>query len=476
MMRCLYIKGRVVHHSGAVHGAHLAGGQVHRGGGVHRCRGTGCPVRCTIPAYTCRGRPPAPTPSAYLGAQVDVAFEAAEALQPLPRLAFALLRSPLLAEAAGGAAGHPDAAAAARHLWAALPPGELRRAVYPALASYSDADTQARGRAGPGRALRSATAAAGRTGKSGARASDRSAACCVRSKSAAACSPPGVQSAQRSRRFGPQQATPGRPSEGPRSRARARPAQACAAHSLSRVALATSGAPLWLLDAFSLLVVYCAPAAPPGQPFPPPQQSGLRRAANALRAGRRITPALRMLRGGCAARPPALPPPRPSGLGGCAAQHATAGAHPQTRTWQCRVTPSRNPCRHFTPAPRMLRSGYVICHAVPSVPAPCSVFENSIRDIFSGPRSPCSPQMVRLRYAFMKRLPGLWAAWATSPGRRWGVVEARLAGCAPASVICAPATHRPARGGSERAEPVRQPAPHAPRPALPVTLRACAPI
>jgi len=101
--------------------------------------------------HHCRGRPPAPTPSAYPGAQVDVAFEAAEALQPLPRLAFALLRSPLLAEAAGGAdasagaAGHPDAAAATRHLWAALPPGELRRAVYPALASYSDADTQARG-------------------------------------------------------------------------------------------------------------------------------------------------------------------------------------------------------------------------------------------------------------------------------------------------------------------------------------------
>jgi hypothetical protein len=115
----------------------------------------------------CRGCLPAPTPpSNHPGAQVDVAFEAAEALQPLPRLAFALLRSPLLAEAAGGAGagagagGHPDAAAAARHLWAALPPGELRRAVYPALASYSDADTQARGCAGSGSALRGAHAAA----------------------------------------------------------------------------------------------------------------------------------------------------------------------------------------------------------------------------------------------------------------------------------------------------------------------------
>jgi hypothetical protein len=65
------------------------------------------------------------------------------------------------------------------------------------------------------------------------------------------------------------------------------------------------------MDSFSALVVYCAPAAPPSLPFPPPQQSGLRRAANALRAGRRITPALRMLRGGCAARPPAPPLPAP---------------------------------------------------------------------------------------------------------------------------------------------------------------------
>lgn len=81
-----------------------------------------------------------------------MAFEGAEALQPLARLAYALLRSPLLAEGAGappdeppgGAAGgaHSDAAVAVRHLCAALPPAELRRAVYPALSSYSDPDTQ----------------------------------------------------------------------------------------------------------------------------------------------------------------------------------------------------------------------------------------------------------------------------------------------------------------------------------------------
>ncbi|KAK9831909.1 hypothetical protein WJX81_008153 [Elliptochloris bilobata] len=146
--------------------------------------------------------------------QVDVACEGAEALQPLARLAYALLCSPLLGEAPGAPAGG-DAAVAARHLWAALPPGELRRAVYPALASYSDPDTQA-----------------------------------------------------------------------------------CALHSLSRAALTTAGAPVWLLDAFSQLVVYYAPTAPAGLPFPPPPSSALRRAINAIRASRRITPALHMLRGG----------------------------------------------------------------------------------------------------------------------------------------------------------------------------------
>lgn len=80
----------------------------------------------------------------------------------------------------------------------------------------------------------------------------------------------------------------------------ARRAQACARHSLSRAALTTAGAPIWLLDAFSQLVIYYAPAAPPGLPFPPPPSSALRRAVNALRASRRITPTLRMLRGGCA--------------------------------------------------------------------------------------------------------------------------------------------------------------------------------
>ncbi len=46
--------------------------------------------------------------------QADVAFEAVEALQAVPRLAYGLLRSPLLVRRPGD---HPDTATAARLLW-----------------------------------------------------------------------------------------------------------------------------------------------------------------------------------------------------------------------------------------------------------------------------------------------------------------------------------------------------------------------
>ena len=82
--------------------------------------------------------------------QVDAEFAGAEQLQPLPRLAYALLRSPLLPLPGSGQGRlnrrvqHPDAAAAARHLWARLPPADLRCALYPTLSSFSDPDTLAR--------------------------------------------------------------------------------------------------------------------------------------------------------------------------------------------------------------------------------------------------------------------------------------------------------------------------------------------
>ena len=70
-------------------------------------------------------------------------FQQAGALQPIPHLVYALLRSPLLAVTAPS---HPDLRAAVHFLWAGLPPQLLRCAIYPVLASYSDLDTQVRAR------------------------------------------------------------------------------------------------------------------------------------------------------------------------------------------------------------------------------------------------------------------------------------------------------------------------------------------
>ena len=70
--------------------------------------------------------------------QVDAEFAGSEALQPLPRLVYALLRSPLLTELKQQ---HPDLRTAMCHLWASLPAQELRTAVYPLLSSFSNPDT-----------------------------------------------------------------------------------------------------------------------------------------------------------------------------------------------------------------------------------------------------------------------------------------------------------------------------------------------
>ena len=74
------------------------------------------------------------------GLQIDPAFEDCEAIQALPRLVYALLRSPLLSICPGQ---HPDARASLQQLWTCLQPPELRRAVYPLLSSYMDPDTEA---------------------------------------------------------------------------------------------------------------------------------------------------------------------------------------------------------------------------------------------------------------------------------------------------------------------------------------------
>ena len=57
----------------------------------------------------------------------------------MPRLVYGLLRSPVLTQAPGH---HPDLHTALRLLWTALPPEELRRAVYPLLSSYTTPDVQ----------------------------------------------------------------------------------------------------------------------------------------------------------------------------------------------------------------------------------------------------------------------------------------------------------------------------------------------
>lgn len=74
--------------------------------------------------------------------QPDLDFAEVPALQRLPRLVYALLRSPLLASPPEGQ--HPDLTPFMRHLWASLPPSELQAAVYPSLSSWLGTDTVVR--------------------------------------------------------------------------------------------------------------------------------------------------------------------------------------------------------------------------------------------------------------------------------------------------------------------------------------------
>lgn len=138
---------------------------------------------------------------------VDGAFTACVPLQAIPRLVFALLRSPMLRASGVG----PDARTHLRVLSSRLDPPSLTRLLYPALSSYADVDTVASPR-----------------------------------------------------------------------------------HSLSRAALTTSGAPIFLVDALTTVIVYYAPAQPGSPqaalPFPPPQRSKLRAAVNAIREERGVTP------------------------------------------------------------------------------------------------------------------------------------------------------------------------------------------
>lgn len=59
-----------------------------------------------------------------------------------------------------------------------------------------------------------------------------------------------------------------------------------------------NGSPIYVLDAFTTLIVYYSPTADPALPFPPPQNCGLRSMINKLKQERNITPKLLMIRGG----------------------------------------------------------------------------------------------------------------------------------------------------------------------------------
>ncbi|XP_010931127.1 protein transport protein SEC23 D isoform X1 [Elaeis guineensis] len=72
---------------------------------------------------------------------VDVAFSQCPQLQPLPRLVFALLRSPLLRFHEEGV--HPDYRTYLQCLYSALEPSSLQRAIYPVLMSFATPDKQA---------------------------------------------------------------------------------------------------------------------------------------------------------------------------------------------------------------------------------------------------------------------------------------------------------------------------------------------
>ncbi|EMS61482.1 Protein transport protein Sec24C [Triticum urartu] len=74
--------------------------------------------------------------------------------------------------------------------------------------------------------------------------------------------------------------------------------QAFPRHTLSRAALTMSESPIFLLDAFTNLVVYYSSTADPSLPFPPPHDCLLRTTINALKQDRCITPKLAIVRGG----------------------------------------------------------------------------------------------------------------------------------------------------------------------------------
>lgn len=199
--------------------------------------------------------------------QVDLTFSSCPPLQPLPRLVYALLRSPLLSSAAQY---HSDLTSYLHHLWCCLPPNELAKAVYPGLKAFADPDTLlAEGlplsrESLQGPQLAEAAAAAAREVVAAASAASQVAAAEAGMATAAAPPAAGVPDA-----VGP-------PSTAAVAAAAEYAQQAQAALALAQaVAEGQQAANILLLDAFILVLVVYRTGAPADLPFPPPQHSKL---------------------------------------------------------------------------------------------------------------------------------------------------------------------------------------------------------
>eukprot|EP00798_Chlamydomonas_sp_ICE-L_P009714 gene9714-7583_t len=178
---------------------------------------------------------------------VDLAFSTAPPLARLPRMVYALLRSPLLAPPVDGQ--HPDLNTFLEHLWSCLPPSELvllRHSL--SQASLSDMAIQASGRPSAPIFLLDAYIMA----------IFYTSVLLRHSLSRASLSDMAIQAS-------------GRPS-----------------------------APIFLLDAYIMVIVFYTSACPSNVPYPPPQQSALRSAIGAIRHERKITPLVRIVREGTA--------------------------------------------------------------------------------------------------------------------------------------------------------------------------------
>eukprot|EP00879_Flechtneria_rotunda_P001812 GHRR01001976.1.p1 GENE.GHRR01001976.1~~GHRR01001976.1.p1 ORF type:complete len:996 (+),score=422.55 GHRR01001976.1:2722-5709(+) len=224
---------------------------------------------------------------------VDLTFVSCPSLQPLPRLVYALLRSPLLSSAAQY---HSDLTAYLHHLWCCLPPDELAKAVYPGLWAFADPDTLIAGglplsrQSLRGALLAEAAAATARSAVKAEAAAQITAAATADSASSDKVS---QEEQPRNSSVANEQASIADQQHINHSAA-ANAALALAA----AVAEKEQPANIFLLDAFILvLVVYCQGASA-NVAYPPPQHSKLWRMISDIKRARRVTVHVEVVREG----------------------------------------------------------------------------------------------------------------------------------------------------------------------------------